>query len=250
MDINTFFGLKGKTALVTGASAGIGLAICELLHQLGATVVMVDKDPQVGSQASRLPGKHLGIVADLSDIAALPGLVQQVVDHYGRIDILVNNAGIGILEAAAEVKKGSWDATLLVNLTAPYFLSQAAGEYMARQGYGRIVNIASQASVIALENHAAYCTSKAGLVIASKVLAAEWGKFGITVNTISPTVVETELGKRYWQGDRATEMKAKIPAGRFAMPDEIAAAVAWLVSEKAGMVTGENLIVDGGYTIV
>lgn len=250
MNINEFFGIKGKVTLITGASAGIGLAITELMSQLGATVIMVDKNPQVVAQAKYLPGDGFGIVADLSDIEAIPALVRQVVERYGRIDILVNNAGIGILEAATEVKKESWDTTLLINLTAPYFLSQAAGKYMIEQGYGRIVNIASQASIIALENHAAYCTSKAGLVIASKVLAAEWGKFGITVNAISPTVVETELGKRYWQGERATLMKAKIPAGRFAMPDELAATVAWLVSEKAGMVTGENIIIDGGYTIV
>lgn len=250
MNINEFFGIKGKIAVVTGASAGIGLAITELMIQLGATVVMVDKDPQVVAQAEKLTGDGVGIAADLSDIAAIPALIEQVIGRYGRIDILVNNAGIGILEAASEVKKESWDATLLVNLTAPYFLSQAAGKYMIAQQYGRIVNIASQASVIALENHAAYCTSKAGLVIASKVLAAEWGQFGITVNTISPTVVETELGKRYWQGERAVAMTAKIPAGRFAMPDEIAGAVAYLVSEKAGMITGENLIVDGGYTII
>ena len=250
MNINEFFGIKGKIAVVTGASAGIGLAITELMIQLGATVVMVDKDPQVVVQAEKMTGDGFGIAADLSDIAAIPALIEQVIGRYGRIDILVNNAGIGILEAASEVKKESWDATLLVNLTAPYFLSQAAGKYMIAQQYGRIVNIASQASVIALENHAAYCTSKAGLVIASKVLAAEWGQFGITVNTISPTVVETELGKRYWQGERAVAMTAKIPAGRFAMPDEIAGAVAYLVSDKAGMITGENLIVDGGYTII
>lgn len=250
MNIDNFFGLNGKVAMVTGASTGIGLAIVELMNELGVTVIMVDKNPQVVEQAKHILGKGIGIAADLSDIDAIPALVQHVVDGYGRIDILVNNAGIGILESASEVKKESWDATLLVNLTAPYFLSQAVGEFMINQHSGRIVNIASQASVIALENHAAYCTSKAGLVIASKVLAAEWGKYGITVNTISPTVVETELGKRYWQGERATEMKAKIPTGRFAMPDEIAAAVAYLVSDKAGMVTGENLIVDGGYTII
>lgn len=250
MNINEFFGINGKIIIVTGASAGIGLAITELMCEFGATVVMVDKNPQVVDQARTMAGEALGIYADLSDVAAIPSLVKQVVDRFGRVDVLVNNAGIGILEAAAEVKQESWDATLLVNLTAPYFLAQAAGHQMIAQGYGRIISISSQASVIALENHAAYCTSKAGLVIASKVMAAEWGKYGITVNTISPTVVETELGKRYWQGERATGMKAKIPTGRFAMPDEIAAAVAYLASDKAAMITGENLIIDGGYTIV
>lgn len=250
MNMNEFFGINEKVVMVTGASAGIGLAITELMCEFGATVVMVDKNPQVGEQAKAMAGETFGISADLADIDAIPSLVKQVVDRFGRIDVLVNNAGIGILEAASEVKKESWDATLQVNLTAPYFLAQAAGHYMIAQGGGRIISIASQASVIALENHAAYCTSKAGLVIASKVMAAEWGKHGITVNTISPTVVETELGKRYWQGERATDMKAKIPAGRFAMPDEIAAAVAYLASDKAAMITGENLIIDGGYTIV
>ncbi|MFK3663120.1 GolD/DthD family dehydrogenase [Scandinavium sp. NPDC088450] len=250
MNMNEFFGINGKVVMVTGASAGIGLAITELMREFGATVVMVDKNPQVVEQAKAMAGETFGISADLADIDAIPSLVKQVVDRFGRIDVLVNNAGIGILEAASEVKKESWDATLLVNLTAPYFLAQAAGHYMIAQGSGRIISIASQASVIALENHAAYCTSKAGLVIASKVMAAEWGKHGITVNTISPTVVETELGKRYWQGERATDMKAKIPAGRFAMPDEIAAAVAYLASDKAAMITGENLVIDGGYTIV
>lgn len=250
MNINEFFGINGKVVMVTGASAGIGLAITELMCEFGATVVMVDKNPQVVEQAKAMAGETFGISADLADIDAIPSLVKQVVERFGRIDVLVNNAGIGILEAASEVKKESWDATLQVNLTAPYFLAQAAGHYMIAQGSGRIISISSQASVIALENHAAYCTSKAGLVIASKVMAAEWGKHGITVNTISPTVVETELGKRYWQGERATDMKAKIPAGRFAMPDEIAAAVAYLASDKAAMITGENLIIDGGYTIV
>lgn len=250
MNMNEFFGINGKVVMVTGASAGIGLAITELMCEFGATVVMVDKNPQVAEQAKTMAGEAFGIYADLSDVDAIPSLVKQVVDRFGRIDVLVNNAGIGILEAASEVKKESWDATLLVNLTAPYFLAQAAAQFMIAQGSGRIISISSQASVIALENHAAYCTSKAGLVIASKVMAAEWGKHGITVNTISPTVVETELGKRYWQGERAIEMKAKIPTGRFAMPDEIAAAVAYLASDKAAMITGENLIIDGGYTIV
>ncbi|MGL4725979.1 MAG: GolD/DthD family dehydrogenase [Scandinavium sp.] len=250
MNINEFFGINGKVVVVTGASAGIGLAITELMCEFGATVVMVDKNPQVVEQAKTMAGEAFGIYADLSDIDAIPSLVAQVVERFGGIDVLVNNAGIGILEAASEVKKASWDATLLVNLTAPYFLAQAAAHHMIAGGGGRIISISSQASVIALENHAAYCTSKAGLVIASKVMAAEWGKYGITVNTISPTVVETELGKRYWQGERATEMKAKIPTGRFAMPDEIAAAVAYLASDKAAMITGENLIIDGGYTIV
>lgn len=245
-----FFALEDKVAIVTGAAAGIGLAITEQLLALGSQVVMLDRNPDVINIAKNLSQHCHGYVADLADIEAFPGLVDSLITKHKRIDILVNNAGIGILEAAEEVKKESWDATLLINLTAPFFLSQNVASYMIKRKYGRIINIASQASIIALENHIAYCASKAGLVIASKVMAAEWGKYGITVNAISPTVVETELGKRYWHGERAEQMKAKIPVGRFAMPEEIAAAVAWLASQHAGIISGENMIIDGGYTII
>jgi 2-deoxy-D-gluconate 3-dehydrogenase len=240
----------GQVALVTGAAAGIGLAVSEQLAALGAQVIMLDKDPNVIQQARRLAGHCRGVVVDLADIAAIPMVIADLVNDVDRLDILVNNAGIGILESALDTRHNSWETTLRLNLTAPFFLAQAVANVMMTQNAGRIVNMASQASVVALENHAAYCASKAGLAIVTKVMAAEWGKYGITVNAISPTVVETELGKRYWHGERAERMKAKIPMGRFAQPEEIAAAVVYLAGRSAGMITGENLIIDGGYTIL
>ena len=127
---------------------------------------------------------------------------------------------------------------------------QAVAAVMKEQASGgRIVNLASQASVIALERHVAYCASKAALVSMTQVLAVEWAPMGITVNAVSPTVVETELGKKAWAGDVGEAMKKKIPTGRFAQPAEIAAAILYLVSGHAGMITGENLIIDGGYTV-
>ncbi len=138
---------------------------------------------------------------------------------------------------------------MAVNLKAPFMLAQAVGKAMIAKRYGRIVNIASQASVVALDRHVAYCTSKAALVGMTQVLAAEWAEYGITVNAVSPTVVETELGKRAWAGEVGAAMKKKIPTGRFAQPEEIAIAVLYLASDAAAMVDGENFIIDGGYTI-
>jgi len=169
--------------------------------------------------------------------------------QLGRIDVLVNNAGIARLDLAIDAKETDWDATMTVNLKAPFFLAQAVAGVMKAQGGGRIVNLASQASVIALERHAAYCASKAALVSMTQVLAVEWADWGITVDAVSPTVVETELGKKAWAGEVGEAMKRKIPVRRFAQPLEIAAAIAYLASPLAAMVTGANLVVDGGYSV-
>ncbi len=164
-------------------------------------------------------------------------------------NILVNNAGVALLSPALDVTPQEWDTSLDVNLRSAFFLAQAVGRQMVAQGYGRIVNLASQASVVAIERHAAYCASKAGLVGLTKVLALEWGPHGVTVNAVSPTVVETELGKKAWAGEVGVAMKRKIPVGRFGQPEEIARTVAFLSSEGAGLINGENLVIDGGYTI-
>ena len=139
---------------------------------------------------------------------------------------------------------------MAVNLKAVYLLSQVVGRRMIARGEGgKIVNLASQAGLIALDRHLAYCASKAGVISLTKVLALEWGKHGINVNSISPTVVLTELGKKAWAGEVGEAMKKKIPFGRFAQPEEIAACALFLASGAADMVHGENLVIDGGYTV-
>lgn len=248
--MTTLFSLNNQVAIVTGAASGIGYAIARYLSEAGAKVAMVDRAEEVKSAAQNLGNSAQGYVFDLADVEALGELVEQIHHDFGRIDILVNNAGIGMLEAVGEVKLVSWNTTMLINMTAPFFLAQHCARYMKVQGFGRLINISSQASVIALNEHAAYCTSKSGMVSFTRVLAAELGPFGITANAISPTVVETELGKRYWHGDRAEQMKQKIPARRFATPDEIAGTVLYLSSKEAAMVNGENLVVDGGYSMI
>lgn len=243
------FDLSGQVALITGGASGIGLAVAELFAAQGANLVLLDLSEQVTAVAERLPGQHLGIACNVADIAQLEAAVGRAVGRFSRIDMLVNNAGVALLDRADAVKEADWDKTMAINLKAPFFLAQAVAAVMKGQGSGRIVNLASQASVIALERHVAYCASKAALVSMTQVLAVEWAPMGITVNAVSPTVVETELGKKAWAGEVGEVMKKKIPTGRFAQPAEIAAAILYLVSGHAGMITGENLIIDGGYTI-
>jgi NAD(P)-dependent dehydrogenase (short-subunit alcohol dehydrogenase family) len=136
-----------------------------------------------------------------------------------------------------------------VNVRGTFFMSQAAGTVMLAAGHGRIVNLASQAATVALDQHAAYCASKAAVLGLTRVLAAEWAGRGVTVNAISPTVVLTELGRLAWSGARAEAMLARIPVGRFAEPEEIAAVALFLASDDSLMINGADIVVDGGYTI-
>jgi 2-deoxy-D-gluconate 3-dehydrogenase len=245
------FDFSGRSALVTGAASGIGRAAAELLSQCGAQVALLDLQDEVAAVASGLEGglgRHLACQADLADPKAIAHAMLQVQDRFGAIDILVNNAGIALLDRAETLPAAAWDATMAINVRAPFLLAQAAARGMKERGGGRIINLASQASVVALDRHAAYCASKAALVGLTKVLALEWAPHGITVNAISPTVVETELGRKAWAGAPGVAMRARIPVGRFARPDEIAGVILFLASDASAMVTGENIIVDGGYT--
>lgn len=251
-EFEKMFDLGGKTAVVTGAAAGIGNAIAQALAARGASVVLVDLSPSAKAAAEALPGgagKHAALVVDLTASGAADQVVQAALARFGKIDILVNCAGVALLEEAETATERDWDRTMAVNLKAPFMLAQAVGKTMIARRYGRIVNIASQASVIALDRHVAYCTSKAALVGMTRVLATEWARHGITVNAVSPTVVETELGRKAWAGAVGEAMKKKIPTGRFAQPEEIALAVVYLASDAAAMVDGENFVIDGGYTI-
>lgn len=172
-----------------------------------------------------------------------------VAAEFGRIDILVNSAGVARLAPAEELSLQDWDSTLAINLSGTFLMCQAVGKRMLEAGGGAIVNMASQAATVALDQHVAYCASKFGVVGVSKVLAAEWGGRGVRVNTISPTVVLTELGHKAWDGPRGDALKKLIPTGRFAYPDEIAAAAVFLASDAAAMINGADLVIDGGYTI-
>ena len=250
--VDISFSLKGKVALITGGARGIGKAIAVLFAQNGARNVLVDLDPVVESVAqeiSTLGDKSIAAVADITRKDEVEKAVAVALREFGTIDILVNNAGVAYLDDAENLSEEYWDKTMAVNLKAPFLLAQAVGRVMIQKKRGKIINIASQAGVIALDKHVAYCASKAGLIGMAKVLALEWAEFGINVNAIAPTVILTELGKKAWAGEVGEAMKKKIPLRRFGYPEEVAAAALYLASPASDLVTGETLVIDGGYTI-
>ncbi|UMZ09599.1 D-threitol dehydrogenase [Pseudomonas sp. MPFS] len=243
------FDLNGRCAVITGGAAGIGLACASLLAERGARVALLDRDPQVVEVAAGLGNGHLGLTLDLRQLDQLQDTVDLVATHFGRLDFLVNSAGVALLDKALEVRENAWNTTLDINLKASFFAAQACARHMLEQGQGRIVNLASQAAVIGLDRHVAYCASKAAVVGMTKVLAMEWAPHGINVNAVSPTIVETALGKKAWAGELGERARLQIPVGRFAQPEEIAGLVLYLLSDAAKMITGENVVIDGGYSI-
>lgn len=238
------FDLSGRVALVTGGGSGLGAAISATLAAHGAQVVVADRDLALAEAvAADLPGAR-AVEMEVTD----PASVAAAVDTLDRLDIVVNSAGITRLAPAEDLTLEQWQATIGVNLTGSFLVAQAAFPLLKVRG-GRIVNLGSQAGTVAIDEHAAYTASKAGVVGLTKGLALEWGQHGITVNAISPTAVMTDMGKMAWAGEKGEAHKAEIPMHRFAEPVEIAAAVLYLVSDGAGMVNGTDHLVDGGYTI-
>lgn len=246
----TDFPLTGKTAIITGGAAGIGRATAEFFAKKGANLVLADLNPAVDDVAKSLGGGNVGVTGDVTKPDYARAVVARAAETFGGVDMLVNSAGIVALEKAESLAEMDWDRTMAVNAKGSFVFAQAVGQYLIGAGRpGSIVNIASQAGVIALDKHVAYCASKGAIIAMTKVLALEWGKFGIRVNCVSPTVVLTELGHKAWDGPVGDEFKKEIPAERFAEPDEVAAAIAFLSSQPAAMITGHNLLLDGGYTI-
>ncbi len=248
--VDLSFSLTGKTAVVTGGASGIGAAIAAAYLTKGAQVAILDRSAAAAQERARELGPDcVPYACDVTDQASVAAAVTAVQQRYGRIDILVNSAGVAVLGPAEELPADAWNLTLAVNLTGAFVMSQTVGRIMLAQGRGKVISLASQAASVALDGHAAYCASKFGLVGLTKVLAAEWAGRGVTANTISPTVVLTDLGRTAWAGEKGEALKAQIPTGRFAYPEEIAAAAVFLGSDAADMVNGADLLVDGGYTI-
>jgi NAD(P)-dependent dehydrogenase (short-subunit alcohol dehydrogenase family) len=248
--IDMTFPLTDKVAVVTGGASGIGKAIAQAYHDKGAKVVIVDLQLDMArTQAASIGDEVMAFACDVSDMESVQSAVAAIAAEVGHIDILVNSAGIVALAPAEELSLEAWNKTIAVNLSGSFFMAQTVGKLMLAAGYGKIINLASQAGSVALDQHVAYCTSKFGVIGLTKVLASEWAGRGVTVNCISPTVVLTDLGKKAWAGPKGEALKLLIPTGRFAIPQEIAAAAVFLASDGADMINGADLLIDGGYTI-
>lgn len=250
--IDLSFGMVGRIALVTGGSSGIGWAIASAFAEKGATVALLDIQADAAeAKAATLGNGAKAFACDVADPRSVQAAVAGVFEAFGAIDVAVNSAGIVALAPAEDLGLDAWDKTIAINLKGTFLVAQAVGRVMIKAGRGgRIINLASQAGTVAIEEHAAYCASKFGVIGLSKTLAAEWGRHKITVNTISPTVVLTDLGRKAWAGEKGEAAKKRIPTGRFAYPEEVAAAAVFLASDGAAMVNGADLVVDGGYTII
>jgi NAD(P)-dependent dehydrogenase (short-subunit alcohol dehydrogenase family) len=190
----------------------------------GRGLALLGRSESVRETAQAFGDRARHFILDVTDFARIKPTVEEIVAYFGAVDVLVNNAGIAFRESAEETSEDKRDLTMAVNLKAVFLLSQAVGRYFLMQGHGKIVNIASQAAVVALANHLAYCTSKYGLLGLMQVLALEWGPRGVQVNAVSPTVVLTEMGRLAWAGEPGEVMKQEIPLRRFALPEEVAAA--------------------------
>ena len=243
------FRLDGHVALVTGASRGLGAGIAAALAAAGARVVGTSREPRSAAAVADALGTP-PVVMDLADVASVREAVDTVVRELGGLDVLVNNAGMNVPQAALEVDEASWDAVLDTNLKGTFFAAQAGARAMVAAGRGGvIVNVTSQAGEVGIEERAAYCASKGGAKLLTKVLAIELARHGIRVNAVGPTFVETELTRATLADQQWRErVLARIPLGRVGRVEDVAAAVVYLASPAAAMVTGHTLLVDGGWT--
>ena len=245
--------LTGHRAVVTGAGKGIGRSICLQLAGAGADVFAVSRtesDLDSLGEELRPTGVRYGYcVVDLRGKETAERIAAKAAAALGAPDVLVNNAGVADNAPATEVTEEQWDTTLDVNAKGAFFLSQALGRSMLESGWGRIVNVSSQAGLVALEEHAAYGASKGAMNMLTRVLAIEWGPRGVTVNAVAPTVILTPMGEAFWnEPHRREPMLAKIPVGRFGRPPEVASVVAFLASDHAALINGAIIPIDGGYT--
>jgi NAD(P)-dependent dehydrogenase (short-subunit alcohol dehydrogenase family) len=248
------FGLSGKAALVTGAARGLGRAISLALAHAGADVALglrdVNADSGVTADIRKMGRKALPLQMDVSKMEQIHRAVDDTVKEFGRVDILVNNAGTAPENLAEDVTERDFDETLTVNLKGTFFVSQSVGRVMIRQRKGTIINMSSQAGFVGLPTESIYCMTKAGIAHLTKCLAIEWGKYGITVNAVAPTFISTP-GTEDFLSDprRLVDTVERVAAlHRIGEPMEVAGAVVFLASPAASLITGETLLIDGGWT--
>lgn len=248
------FDLSGRTALVTGSSRGIGRAIALALSEAGAVLAVhgrAESDVLAETQAACKEHTRgaIAVIGELDDAAAARRIADEAAARLGRLDILVNNAGVVVPKSADEMDEETWDHVMNINLRSAFFCAQAAAAHMRRNGFGRIVNISSQGGEVAIPTYVHYGVSKAGLNVMTRYLAVEWAPHGITVNTVAPAFVRTDLTAEVFAQlpELYDDQLRRVPKRRMCEVEEVAAAVLYLVSPEADFTTGEILHVDGGY---
>jgi NAD(P)-dependent dehydrogenase (short-subunit alcohol dehydrogenase family) len=248
------FGLNGRVALVTGAARGLGRAISLALANAGADVALglrdVQADSGLAAEIRKMGRKALPLQMDMRMMEQIYCAVDETAKQFGQIDILVNNAGIAPENLAENVREEDFDATLSVNLKGTFFASQAVGRQMIRKRSGTIINMSSQAGFAALPTESIYCMTKAGIAHLTRCLAVEWGKYGITVNAVAPTFIrtpgtESALADPAFHADTLERIAA---LHRIGEPMEVAGAIVFLASPAASLITGETILIDGGWT--
>ena len=248
------FDLTGQVALVTGAARGLGQAISLALAHAGADVALGLRDVNTGGEVTDQIGamgrRALPLQMDVTHLDQIFRAVDATAAHFGKIDILVNNAGLAPENLAENVREEDFDLTLAVNLKGTFFASQAAGRLMIRQKSGRIINLSSQAGFAALPTESVYCMTKAAIAHLTKCLAVEWGKYNITVNAVAPTFIHTPgtdgaLANPEFRSDVIERIAA---LHRIGEPMEVAGAIVFLASSAASLITGETILIDGGWT--
>ncbi|MFF5080330.1 SDR family NAD(P)-dependent oxidoreductase [Actinoplanes sp. NPDC000266] len=251
--LESVFGLKGRTAVVTGGSSGIGRAMAVALGQAGARVIVIARraEPlaEVVEELRAAGAEGHAISADLAVREAVTAVASEIIETYGSPDVLVNSAAVNRRPPLDALTDDDWDVTLAANLTAPFLLGQAFGPRMASRGWGRIINVVSQQAFRAYGNSGAYGAAKAGLVGLTRSQAEAWSPRGVRVNAIAPGVVHTPLTEPVF-ADPATVAKhaARTMIGRNGVPDDFGACAVFLASDAAVAVTGQTLFVDGGYS--
>jgi NAD(P)-dependent dehydrogenase (short-subunit alcohol dehydrogenase family) len=248
------FDLTGNVALVTGAARGLGRAISLALAHAGADIALglrnVNAAGDVQQAIEALGRRALPLQMDMTSLDQIFRAVDDAAAHFGRLDILVNNAGVAPENPAEDVREADYDLTVGINLKGTFFCSQAAGRVMIRQNGGRIINMSSQAGFVALPTESIYCMTKAGISHLTKCLAIEWGKYNILVNAVAPTFIRTPgteecLANPEFRADVVERIAA---LHRIGEPMDVAGAVVFLASPAASLITGQTLVIDGGWT--
>lgn len=245
------FSLEGKAALVTGGGSGLGQAIAAGLASSGASVAVSGRDAsklsETVTEITKAGGKALAVTMDILDSDSVNEAVSRTVEEFGKIDILVNSAGVHLKKDTLEVTDEEWARVIETNLTGSFRVCRAVGTQMKVQGSGKIINIASLGSFVALKDAAAYTSSKAGIVLLTKNLAVELAPFNVQVNAIAPGVFRTALNTKVLVGERLERILANTPMKRLGTPSELAGTAVYLSSKASDFVTGAVIPVDGGF---